>query len=100
MRAATRLRMQAKANLGDPVAFQPQVDAATEATFGAALRLDRPAESFTTGPTGGSRRKKLLGVSKLVAIRRSRNSGPADHRGIAALLNHRGEIAVWQRPEA
>ena len=32
-RAAARLRMQAKANLGDPVAFQAQVDAAAEAAL-------------------------------------------------------------------
>ena len=91
--------MQAKADLGDPVALQVKVDAATEATFGASLSLDGPAESFTAGPAGGGQCKKLLGVSELVAILRSRHARPADHLGIAALLHHPRKIAAASRPE-
>ena len=55
--------MQAEADLGDPVAFQPEIDAAAEATLGVSLRLNGPAESLTSGPTGCGQCKELLGVS-------------------------------------
>src|SRR5215211_2325657 len=85
--------MQAKANIGDPVPLQVKVDAAAEATFGASLRLDGPAESFTAGPAGSSQCKKLLCISELVALLRCRHTRPADHLGIAALLHHAWKIA-------
>ena len=97
--AASRLRVQAKADLGNPVAFEVEIDAATAATPAVSPRLNGPAESLTTGPTGGSQRKKLLGVSQLVAIRWSRHRRPADHLRIAALLDYRAEIAPVRRPE-
>ena len=98
-RAAPRLWMQAKANFGEPVSFQVKVDAATEATLGTSLSLDGPAESFTAGPAGGGQCKKLLGVSELVAILRRRDTRPADHLGIAALLHHPRKVAPTSRPE-
>jgi hypothetical protein len=79
--------LQTNANIGDPTPFQVKVDAAAEATFRASLRLDGPAESFTAGPAGISQCKKRLGVFKLVALLRCRHTRPADHLGIAALLN-------------
>ena len=91
--------MQAKANFGEPVPFQVKVDAATEATLGASLSLDGPAESFTAGPAGGGQCKKLLGVSELVAILRRRDASPADHLGIAALLHHPRKVTPASRPE-
>ena len=92
--------MQPEADLGDPVAFQTQIDAAAEAALRSALPLDRPAESFTAGPAGGGQSQELLGIAKLIAAVGRRHSRPADHLGITALLHHRGKIARRWPPEA
>ena len=90
--------MQAKADLGNPVAFQPKVDAATEAPRGVSMSLDSPDEPFTTRPTGGNLCQKFRGVSELVAIIRGRDACPADRLGIAALLHHSRKVAAASRP--
>jgi hypothetical protein len=91
--------MQAKADLRDPVAIEVEIDAATEARPAVSLRLNGPAESSTTGPTGGIQRKEILGISQLVTIGWSWHCRPADHLRIAALLDYRRKIALSSRPQ-
>ena len=93
-RAATRRRMQAEADLGDPVAFQPKIDAAAEAALGS---LAPPRWSSRVVHQWSNRRRSVRGTPRRLVVG-SHPGGvgtvsPADHRGIAALLHHRGEIA-------
>ena len=71
--------MQAEADLGNPIAFEVEIDATTRNHARRLAAHRRSAESSTTGPTGRTQRKKLLGISQLVAIRWCRHRRPADH---------------------
>ena len=95
--AASRLRMQAKPTSATPSPSRSRLMPPQKPR--AVSQRDGPAESSTTGPTGRTQRKKLLGISQLVAIRWCRHRRPADHLRIAALLDHRGEIAPVRRPQ-
>jgi hypothetical protein len=59
-RAATGQRVQSKSHLSDTVPLKVKDDAAAEASFSTSLRLNRPAQSLTVGPAGGSQRQKAL----------------------------------------
>src|SRR6187200_2052165 len=92
--------MQPESNLCDAAAFRTKIDAAAKAALTPALRFYGPAESFATGPTGGGRGEKLLGIAKLIAAFGRRYRRPADHLGIAALLHHCWKIVCAGRSKS
>ena len=100
-RAAARRRMQTKAHLSETVAFEVKDRCCRRSHAGVPAAPQWPSRVVDRWSNRlRSRARNSSASRKLVAIRRSRHRRPADHLRIAALLDHRREIAPAEPPGA